>query len=72
MLTQRFNYVDTRLSEFAGRVEYAFMANMTDDINGLAADIAQLNESIVVALKHWSREVRPTTSSIGETRPLQI
>ena len=46
MLTQRFNYVDTRLSEFAGQLNTR-MANMTDDINALAADIAQLNESIV-------------------------
>ena len=46
MLTQRFNYVDTRLSEFAGQLNTR-MANMTDDINALATDIAQLNESIV-------------------------
>ena len=46
MLTQRFNYVDTRLSEFAGELNTR-IANMTDDINALAIDIAQLNESIV-------------------------
>ena len=46
MLTQRFNYVDTRLSEFAGELNTR-MANMTDNINALAIDIAQLNESIV-------------------------
>jgi len=46
MLAQRFNYIDTRLSEFAGQLNTR-MANMTDDINALAADIAQLNESIV-------------------------
>jgi len=46
MLTQRFNYVDTRLSEFTGQLNTR-MANMTDDINALAADIAELNESIV-------------------------
>ena len=46
MLTQRFNYVDTRLSEFAGELNTR-MANMTDDINALASDIAQLNASIV-------------------------
>ena len=45
-LTQRFNYVDTRLSEFAGELNTR-MANMTDDINALAEQIAQLNESIV-------------------------
>jgi flagellar hook-associated protein 1 FlgK len=53
MLTQRFNYVDTRLSEFAGQLNTR-MANMTDDINALATDIAQLNESIV-ALNTESR-----------------
>ena len=53
MLTQRFNYVDTRLSEFAGELNTR-MANMTDDINALAVDIAQLNESIV-ALSSGSR-----------------
>ena len=53
MLTQRFNYVDTRLSEFAGQLNTR-MANMTDNINGLATDIAQLNESIV-ALNTESR-----------------
>lgn len=46
MLTQRFNYVDTRLSEFAAELNTR-MANMTDDINALASDIAQLNASIV-------------------------
>lgn len=46
MLTQRFNYVDTRLSEFAGELNTR-MTNMTEDINALAIDIAQLNESIV-------------------------
>ena len=46
MLTQRFNYVDTRLSEFATELNTR-MANMTDDINALASDIAQLNASIV-------------------------
>ncbi len=46
ILTQRFNYVDTRLSEFAEDLNTR-MANMTDDINALASDIAQLNESIV-------------------------
>ena len=45
-LAQRFNYVDTRLSEFAGELNTR-MANMTDDINALADQIAQLNESIV-------------------------
>jgi flagellar hook-associated protein 1 FlgK len=46
MLTQRFNYVDTRLSEFAEELNTR-LSNMTNDINALAADIAQLNESIV-------------------------
>ena len=46
MLTQRFNYVDTRLSEFAGELNTR-MANVTGDINTLASDIAQLNASIV-------------------------
>ena len=46
MLTQRFNYIDTRLSEFAEDLN-ARMANMTGDINALASDIAQLNASIV-------------------------
>ena len=46
MLTQRFNYVDTRLSEFASELNTR-MANMAGDINALASDIAQLNESIV-------------------------
>ena len=46
MLTQRFNYADTRLSEFASQLNTR-MANMTDNINALAADIAELNESIV-------------------------
>lgn len=53
MLAQRFNYVDTRLSEFAGELNTR-MANMTDSINALAVDIAQLNESIV-ALSSGSR-----------------
>jgi flagellar hook-associated protein 1 FlgK len=53
MLTQRFNYVDTRLSEFATELNTR-MINMTDDINALAIDIAQLNESIV-ALSSGSR-----------------
>ena len=53
MLAQRFNYVDTRLSEFAGELNTR-MANMTDNINALAVDIAQLNESIV-ALSSGSR-----------------
>ena len=53
MLAQRFNYVDTRLSEFAGELNTR-MANMTDNINALAIDIAQLNESIV-ALSSGSR-----------------
>ena len=46
MLTQRFNYIDTRLSEFAEDLN-ARMANMMGDINALASDIAQLNASIV-------------------------
>ena len=46
MLTQRFNYVDTRLSEFAAELNTR-MTSMTDDINALASDIAQLNASIV-------------------------
>ena len=46
MLAQRFNYVDTRLSEFAEELNTR-MSNMTDNINALAVDIAQLNESIV-------------------------
>jgi flagellar hook-associated protein 1 FlgK len=46
MLTQRFNYVDTRLSEFAVELNTR-MSNMTDDINALASDIARLNESII-------------------------
>jgi len=53
MLAQRFNYVDKRLSEFAGELNTR-MANMTDNINALAVDIAQLNESIV-ALSSGSR-----------------
>ena len=53
MLAQRFNYVDTRLSEFAGELNTR-MTNMTDSINALAVDIAQLNESIV-ALSSGSR-----------------
>jgi len=53
MLTQRFNYVDTRLSEFAGELNTR-MANMADNINAIAVDIAQLNESIV-ALSSGSR-----------------
>ena len=53
MLAQRFNYVDTRLSEFAEELNTR-MANMTDNINALATDIAQLNESIV-ALSSGSR-----------------
>lgn len=53
MLTQRFNYVDTRLSEFATELNTR-MVNMTDDINALAIDIAQLNESIA-ALSSGSR-----------------
>ena len=53
MLAQRFNYVDTRLSEFAGELNTR-MANMTDSINALAVDIAQLNKSIV-ALSSGSR-----------------
>jgi flagellar hook-associated protein 1 FlgK len=53
MLTRRFNYVDARLSEFAGELNTR-MANMTDNINALAIDIAQLNESIV-ALSSGSR-----------------
>jgi flagellar hook-associated protein 1 FlgK len=52
-LAQRFNYVDSRLSEFAGGLNTR-MANMTDDINALALDIAQLNES-VVSLSSGSR-----------------
>ena len=52
-LAQRFNYVDSRLSEFAGSLNTR-MANMTDDINALALDIAQLNES-VVSLSSGSR-----------------
>jgi flagellar hook-associated protein 1 FlgK len=53
MLTQRFNYVDTRLSEFAGELNTR-LSNMTNDINALATDIAQLNESIV-SLSNGSR-----------------
>lgn len=53
MLAQRFNYVDKRLSEFAGELNTR-MANMTDNINALAVDIARLNESIV-ALSSGSR-----------------
>ena len=53
MLTQRFNYVDTRLSEFAEELNTR-MANMTDNINALAIDIAQLNESIA-SFKSGSR-----------------
>ena len=53
MLAQRFNYVDARLSEFAEELNTR-MANMTDNINALAVDIAQLNESIV-ALSSGSR-----------------
>lgn len=53
VLTQRFNYVDTRLSEFAEELNTR-MANMTDNINALAIDIAQLNESIV-SFKSGSR-----------------
>lgn len=48
MLTQRFNYVDERLSEYAEELNTR-MSNMTDDINALARDIAQLNESIASA-----------------------
>lgn len=48
MLTQRFNYVDERLSEYAEELNTR-MSNMTDDINALASDIAQLNESIASA-----------------------
>ena len=53
VLTQRFNYVDTRLSEFAEELNTR-MANMTDNINALAIDIAQLNESIA-SFKSGSR-----------------
>ncbi|NCF76436.1 MAG: flagellar hook-associated protein FlgK [Proteobacteria bacterium] len=53
ILTQRFNYVDTRLSEFAEELNTR-MANMTNNINALAIDIAQLNESIA-SFKSGSR-----------------
>ena len=45
MLASRFNYVDGRLGEYATELN-SRMSNMTDEINALADDIAQLNETI--------------------------
>jgi flagellar hook-associated protein 1 FlgK len=45
MLAQRFNYVDERLSDYAQELNTR-MSNMTDDINALASEIAQLNQTI--------------------------
>ena len=69
MLAQRFNYVDTRLSEFAGELNTR-MANMTDSINALAVDIAQLNKSIVASVV--DQEGHPMISLIEETKLLLI
>ena len=45
MLAQRFNYVDERLSGYAEDLNTR-MSHMTDDINALASEIAQLNQTI--------------------------